>query len=76
VTFQNNANAAANFQNKRLTQAFINVFAGVAPNTELGIELVDGRRTLMAPAVDATANPLGASTGREQRLNMVVRTSF
>jgi hypothetical protein len=76
VTFQSNANAVANFHNKRVTQAFINVFAGVAPNTELGVELVDGRRTVMAPAVDATANPLGNTTGREQRLNVVVRTSF
>jgi len=50
--------------------------ATVAKNTEAGVEYADGRRKVMAPAVDATGNPLGRDTGWEQRINLTVSTSF
>jgi hypothetical protein len=76
IQFKDNPNAIPNLQNKRLTQLHLNLIAAVAKNTEAGIEYADGRRKVMNPAVDATDNPLGKDTGREQRINVMVQTSF
>jgi hypothetical protein len=76
VSFDNNPNAITNLHNKDLTQFHVNVIAGVAKNTEVGLEFANGRRTLMNPSVDPVANPLGKSLGIEQRINMMLVTTF
>ena len=76
MTFDNNPNAIPNLQNKSLSQLFVNTFFGVAKNTEIGLEYTAGRRKVMNPVVDATANPLGNSTGRESRVLAEITASF
>lgn len=76
VSFKDNPNAIANLHNKKLTQAHVNLIATVATNTEVGIELADGKRTVMNPVVNATDNPLGKNSGREQRINLMLTTTF
>lgn len=76
INFKENPNALANFHNKELTQAHVNLIATVAKNTEFGVELADGHRTVMNPAIDATVNPDGTNKGREQRINLTLVTTF
>ncbi|MEP6501703.1 MAG: DcaP family trimeric outer membrane transporter [Betaproteobacteria bacterium] len=76
IRFSDNPNAVANFHNKQLDQFHVNLFSGVAKNTEIGVEYADGRRKLMNPAVDATDNPEGRSTGHERRINLMLQANF